>query len=443
MIGFEEQRADLDVTKLGQAYETIKDPIKRRNYDLVWAQLNVTSRKSYEVPESKSNSTENTTQEETKKTSTPTQDENEKEQERRRQCLRQWESQKTVYEGYVFEANRKVRKVNAELKRLQELDEEDEKKDVERSGWWKFLSSPLHGRTQESDVESAARLFERLQRCSSRRIKSLELEREEASLQAWKNKLQALNDKITAEKKEQEEENQQEEGRKQGHFWREEAVRLQVMREKMLAEQQRKRREAEAAAKEAQERLEKELEARQKKQQERLEKELEARQKKQREEQEELQRKWKEEEEARQKKKQEALEEAKRKLKEEEEVRAQMAAKFFNEHHRDNSFRSPAHDHGSPTSARRPSISTKKTPCQHQRFWPKIEGGRNCGNCGQYRYKFAFRCPDCAMVACADCRQLLRGEKVRKQNKKSSSGFRDNGSRATDNQENCEWDYYD
>jgi len=440
---FGEQRADLRVIKLGQAYETIKDPIKRRNYDLIWAQLQVNSRKSYEVPESKSKPTENTTKEEREKTSTPAQDEDEKEKERRRQCLRQWESQKTVYEGYVFEASRKVRKLNAELKRLEELDEEDQKKDMERNSWWKFFSSPLHGRTQESDEESAVRVFERLQRNSSRRIKGLELEREESSLQAWKNKLQTLNDKIAAEKREQEQENQKEEGRKQGHFWREEAVRLQVMREKILAEQQRKRREAEAAAKEAQERLEKELEARQKKQKERLERELQARQKKQQEERDEMLRKWKQEEEARQKKKQEALEEAKRKTKEEEEVRAQMAAKFFNEHHRDTSIRSSAHDHGSPASTRRPATSTKKSPCQHQRFWPKIEGGHKCENCGQYRHKFAFRCPDCAMMACADCRQLLRGEKVRRQNKKSSPGFKGNGSRITDNHENCEWDYYD
>ncbi len=50
---FGEQRADLRVIKLGQAYETIKDPIKRRNYDLIWAQLQVNSRKSYGVPEQK------------------------------------------------------------------------------------------------------------------------------------------------------------------------------------------------------------------------------------------------------------------------------------------------------------------------------------------------------------------------------------------------------
>ena len=48
--------------------------------------------------------------------------------------------------------------------------------------------------------------------------------------------------------------------------------------------------------------------------------------------------------------------------------------------------------------------------CQHHRFWPKIEGRQFCRKCCTFQGRFAFQCPDCRTIACASCRQSLRGE---------------------------------
>ena len=54
------------------------------------------------------------------------------------------------------------------------------------------------------------------------------------------------------------------------------------------------------------------------------------------------------------------------------------------------------------------------SPCQHKAFWPKLEGSHLCGNCHSTTRRFAFQCPGCRMIACANCRQSLRGEKGKK-----------------------------
>jgi hypothetical protein len=51
--------------------------------------------------------------------------------------------------------------------------------------------------------------------------------------------------------------------------------------------------------------------------------------------------------------------------------------------------------------------------CLHDKFWPRLEGRHLCGSCHKSQRHFAFQCPGCGMIACAGCRQTLRGEKSR------------------------------
>ena len=55
------------------------------------------------------------------------------------------------------------------------------------------------------------------------------------------------------------------------------------------------------------------------------------------------------------------------------------------------------------------SSSSSEGLCNHEDFWPKIKGGHECGNCARSCNAFIFRCPDCGILACAFCRDQLRG----------------------------------
>ena len=74
-----------------------------------------------------------------------------------------------------------------------------------------------------------------------------------------------------------------------------------------------------------------------------------------------------------------------------------------------NTSRPSATPSSSSSSSFAPSGSTESA-CQHYRFWPKIEGRQFCRKCCTFQGRFAFECPDCGTIACASCRQSLRGE---------------------------------
>lgn len=88
------------------------------------------------------------------------------------------------------------------------------------------------------------------------------------------------------------------------------------------------------------------------------------------------------------------------------------------------SSRKPSSPGNPPASSSRTSFDASKSGsgsgsgsagkglCQHQRFWPKVEGRQHCRRCRTFQRLFAFECPDCGTIACASCRQFLRGEEV-------------------------------
>lgn len=57
------------------------------------------------------------------------------------------------------------------------------------------------------------------------------------------------------------------------------------------------------------------------------------------------------------------------------------------------------------------STVPQNTLCRHDAFWPKMLGSHVCSNCHSVQRQFAFQCPGCKMIACANCRRVLRGER--------------------------------
>ena len=336
------------LTKLQNAYDTISDPAKRRAYDLRWSGIRDTLRAQQESDRRQAEAAQTE-----KKRATEARVTEQKEDKARQERFRSLELVKSRYDNDIFELSRVVRKLVADLKRLQDQDDEDLRKERERNGWWAYLASPIYGKVNETEEQKQARETERLHRLASKSIKGSELNEKQAKLQRLQDALQNVNGKITAEKKTVEDEKKKVEDEARARRLRmEQEARnraMQEMRERMARAQKE---QAERAAKEA--------------------REAQA---------------AREEQEAQERARMAAAAERCRR---EVEERAQAMR-------------------GAEEAARKARAT--KSACRHDRFWPKVEGRKLCSNCYTVQRRFAFQCPGCRMVACASCRQTLRGEK--------------------------------
>ena len=263
---------------------------------------------------------------------------------------------------------------------------------------------------------------ERIQRLAIKRIKGSELKEKDTNLNRLQDALQDVNNKITVEREKAEEEvrtqvreekvrnERMKADQEMREIWkRSEEIRVKTRKERAEGEA-KKACEAEGArkAQEEQERVRKAAAAERYK--------LEAEQARRRQEEQERVRKaaaaerykLEAEQARRRQEEQESLRKAsveRDKKLAEERIRATHAAKEAAL-----KARAPYGSSHAPNSTR--------SNCRHDRFWPKVEGKQQCSNCSAFQNWFAFQCPGCGMVACADCRQTLRGE-VRKGHNKS------------------------
>ena len=287
-------------------------------------------------------------------------------------------AESTRYQGNVFEANRRAKRLTVEIARLQGLDDEDLRKEKERNSWMTYLLSPIYGRIQETEEEKQYREVERLQRVASRSIKEKELAREEGQLQRFKDLLKRTNDKIDAENKRKNDERREAEARqraaevkkqaeqrateakKQAEFEKLQSELKRAEQERRWAEMLRRQQEADQIAREQREQREREEAA--------------------------------------------AWEALKKVL---ETERKAKAAKEEEQRHQESFPKPPRYGTGHMDN-------TVRTPsCNHKKFWQRINGAQACSHCHQHQRRFVFQCPDCKMRACANCRQSLRGENKR------------------------------
>lgn len=120
--------------------------------------------------------------------------------------LRQLEQLRSGYDSSIFEINRVIRRFTTDVTRLQDQDDEEVRKTKERNGWWAYVTSPIYGKTVETEEQKQQRETEPLQRLASKSIREHELRQKEARLRSLKSELQDVNSKITVEKKRNEDE---------------------------------------------------------------------------------------------------------------------------------------------------------------------------------------------------------------------------------------------
>ncbi|KAM0246279.1 hypothetical protein ACHAQJ_010282 [Trichoderma viride] len=79
-----------------------------------------------------------------------------------------------------------------------------------------------------------------------------------------------------------------------------------------------------------------------------------------------------------------------------------------NQERMQNGKRSKAESRKHGQSAR--TATGRASSCLHKSWWDKEEGKHECERCLVTTSRFTFRCPSCRMVACADCRNTLKGQ---------------------------------
>ena len=348
--------------KLSRAYETLCDAQARRTYDAQWVHIRhyqSTQREEERRQSEKAAAERKKAAEETLNSQA--------QQRKLQERLQPLEKQRSQHEGSIFETNRVIRRLAAELKRVRDLDEEELRKQNERNSWWTYFTSPVYGKAQESEEEKQKRETERLQRLATKSIKGYELQQMEAKLKIFESALKDTAQKIAAERTKYDIELQAQRARK------EEQARKEADAKRRAHEQAQRDRQAEIAAEQA--RL-----WREKAREEALRAAKEAR------EAEEARERMRVAREAELKQRQELMRAAREVATREAQVRAAQRTK---------------------EARRRAQPST----CQHKAFWPKIDGRHVCGSCHKKQNLFAFQCPGCKIIACAPCRQDARNEK--------------------------------
>ena len=380
----------------------MSDPTERRIYDLQW--VGIRQRKTAQEesekrqPEASKNERDRAAAAELRR---------KKEQAALVEQLRLLERQKAEYETKSSECSRAIRNLSATLKRLRERDEEDMRKESERNSWWTFFTSPIYGRqVPETEEQKQQREFHRLQRLHTNNIKEKDIIQQEANAHNLKDRLQDVISKIAEVKRKIEDARLADEARMQERLRRE-----QEAKRRAEAQQERERQAKWKAWWEAESvRLRKEEDEK---------KRAEAQQERER------QAKWKAEREAesaRLRKEEEAKRTARQAREAQAAEEAQRRARVAQEarNRRQQTARAQAQrgrgsgGYGQAQSATARASASTQGICRHNAFWPKIQGASLCSNCNLVQNHFAFQCPGCSKIACATCRQALRGERRRK-----------------------------
>ncbi|KAL8684759.1 MAG: hypothetical protein Q9218_008149, partial [Villophora microphyllina] len=174
-----------------RAYETLSDPEQRKIYDIRWVHIKSRADAQTEARKREAAAAEAQRQDTFNK---------QREQKAREEQLEQWRQRKVSLERDIFELNRVIRRLAADIKRLQDQDDEEERKARANNSWWTSLTSPIYGRTKETEDDVQHRENERRQRLTGRYIKGFELEKKEGRLKDLTSSLQDIEKKMAAEK---------------------------------------------------------------------------------------------------------------------------------------------------------------------------------------------------------------------------------------------------
>ncbi|KAL8766572.1 MAG: hypothetical protein Q9194_006235 [Teloschistes cf. exilis] len=221
-----------------RAYETTSDPGQRILYDVRWEHIRTQANAQQEAKKRAAEAAETERKDNLNK---------QREQKARQERLERLYQQKSSLDRDAFELSRVVTRLTNEIKRLQEQGEEEKRKERANDSWWTFVTSPIYGKTKESDEMKQRREEERRQRLTSRYIKSFELEQKETRFKELMGSLLDLEKQIAAENKKSEDEARAQEYQRQEQLRQEQAARWKQEQEVRKRQEEQRARDLRAA----------------------------------------------------------------------------------------------------------------------------------------------------------------------------------------------------
>ena len=289
--------------------------------------------------------------------------------------LRPLEQAKYKCDSDIFELNRSIRKLSADLNRLRDQDDQDLRKDTAKNSWWTYLTAPVYGKANETEEQVQQRRTEAVHRRAVKSVKEHDLGQKEAKLRSLESELRDLDRRIAAEREKFNDEQLKRAAKRQEQLRKEQEVRRREEEQRRRAEwakweaTQATRRREEAAARAAKEAREAEEAAKAKERERAARESLQAR---------------------------EAMKAQERAQASREAEAARQKATYWRANTSPKYSRPPA------------STSLNKDTCRHNAFWPKLQGIHLCSNCNVWQNRFALQCPGCKLIACANCRKILK-----------------------------------
>ncbi|KAI0439894.1 DnaJ domain-containing protein [Xylaria telfairii] len=355
---------------LGEAYETLKDEIKRRAYDLIYPSI----RRCHTTPQT--SCPPPTSEPRSGISSEASQINNlEKAKQDRRA---QWETRKKIFESSIFELQRDIRRFENEISALELITADEAAQEARDNGWGAWLLSPIYKRAQVSEEEKARKERQKQERRIQKDMKERRLYSKREDLKKQNTLLRTGEAEVDSADN--------------VDNWKIRSLQTKIREREAQERQVREAREArEKAQREARERAQREEAARVRKR-EQEEQERALREKMMRIRKEEQEKQEKRQREAAEERKRQAAEAAAARRRQEEQASARFGYSFDDEGLR----------HFSATGA-----------CVHDGWWPKLQGRTACPKC-HVTWNYLLKCPGCNMKACPKCQAEIRPRRTRR-----------------------------
>ncbi|KLJ07618.1 hypothetical protein EMPG_10010 [Blastomyces silverae] len=247
---------------LGRAYETLKDESKRRAYDLIYPFIT----RSHPSPQ--------TTQTPRPPASTPQSEALSDAaqiatlQKSKQERGARWWTKKNAFSSSIFELQRKIRRLEQEIKNLESIVAAEAAEEAQKNSWATWLLSPIYKKAKDSEEEKARKDRGRQERRIEKDMKDRRLElmkgdlkKEESFLRKAKEevdaadlvdtrKIQVIQDRILARKTWERQERERVERERIAKIWKQQQEQQQK-REWEAAEALRKQQAEERRTRQA------------------------------------------------------------------------------------------------------------------------------------------------------------------------------------------------
>ena len=337
------------MSKLGRAYETLKDDSSRRAYDLIYPSLTSRHPFAQSTPTSYTHTASSTQQAEAHEAAQIAALQKSKQERDAR-----WRIKKSAFDWSIANLQRGIRELEGKIKILDVTIAAEAAKEAQKNSWTTWFLSPITKKIEETEEDKERKDRERQERAIEKDMKERRLSSKKADLKKEDTALKTAKAELDAA-------NRCDEGK------------IQVIQARIQARETRQRQEREKVERERIAKI------------------------------------WKQQQEQREKREREAAEALRKQLAEEQAARQKQQAeesRRLQEILRNETRRyKEEYTHYSPYE--RSTHRTQTSACSHDGWWSKVHGRTACPKCHEV-WTYLLECPGCSMKACPKCQADIR-----------------------------------